>query len=147
MFTFEQSPDGITQVLHQVPSVGDLESSGCSLRGSVGISAGSVTADNFDAGVLTQPGGERSSFAIRQQVNGAATFEINEDGAVAMPTSKGPVVDAEHARGWMFFEGGVPDAPQQGIGTCGHGELTRHTCPGLAAGGETDQFQRRGEAC
>ncbi len=146
MLTFEQALDSISHVLHQVPAVGDLDGSGRTLHNSIGISAGAVTADDFNARMCAQPCGERYSLAVRQQVNRAAAFEVNEDGAVAMPASEGPVVNAEYAWRRMFFGDGLTDAPQQGVGTRRHSKFSRHSCSCLAADGETDEFKRRGEA-
>src|SRR5438128_9846981 len=69
---------------------------------------GSVTSISWVGGTLTstgvlscgvsQPRRETGGGAIREQVDRATSFEIDQDRAVRLATSARPVVDAEHPR-------------------------------------------------
>jgi hypothetical protein len=50
--------DGLAEVVPQVPAVGDLDRLGCAADGAGGIGSGPVAADDLDAGVGSQPGGQ-----------------------------------------------------------------------------------------
>jgi hypothetical protein len=50
--------DVLSEVVPQVPTVGDLHGQRSTLTGAVGIGAGAVAAHDLDAGVLTQPVGD-----------------------------------------------------------------------------------------
>jgi hypothetical protein len=77
-----------------VEAVGHLDGGGRTAPRAIGISPGAVTSDDLNAGVGIKPGGQSVGFAIRQQVNGASAFEVNDDRAVALPLALGPVIHA-----------------------------------------------------
>jgi len=56
--------DGITEIPEQVPSVGDLDSGGCTLADPVGIGASPITGDDLHARMPAQPGGHCCGFPI-----------------------------------------------------------------------------------
>ena len=47
-------------------SVGNLDGGGCALARTIGVGAGTITADHVDAGVLTQLGRQALGGAVRQ---------------------------------------------------------------------------------
>ena len=71
-------------------------------RGSSGDgcaeASGTVTAHNFYARVLTQPGCDCLCASVRQQIHHSSLLKIAKNGSVAMTPFPCPLVDAEHAR-------------------------------------------------
>jgi hypothetical protein len=51
-------PDGLGEVVPDVPPVADLEGIGQGLVQGFGVAGGTVTADDLDARMLTQPRGK-----------------------------------------------------------------------------------------
>ena len=91
----------------------------------------------------TQPCREGRRLAVRQQVDDAPALQIHEHGAVPLPATERPIIDAEHAwrRGLRrdtrlhAREHGARCARQ----TEGHG----HACARASAQGETEQLEHR----
>ena len=93
--------DGIAQVAQHVPAVRDLDGIRRTLAPPVRIGSGPVARDHFHAGVPVQPGRQGFGLAIRQQVHDGVALEVHQHRSVAVTTTPGPVVDAQHAgRGW-----------------------------------------------
>ena len=71
-------------------------------RGSSGDgcaeASGTVTAHNFYAWVLTQPGCDCLCASVRQQINHSTLLQIAKNGSVAVSLLPCPLVGAEHAR-------------------------------------------------
>ena len=59
--------NGLAQVAEQMPSIGDLDRAWGTLTYAVGIGAGTIAGDDFDAWTITQPGGDGGGLAIGQQ--------------------------------------------------------------------------------
>ena len=72
---------------------------------------------HFDPRVSTKPGSKRLGFTIGQQIDGAASLQVNKDGAVSLPTTLGPVVYSEDARRRVFDRWRLSDALQERIWT------------------------------
>ncbi len=96
----DHGTDGIAEIAQQVPAVGHLDRLRRALADPVGIGAGTVTRDDLDPGMLTKPLRQRLGLTVRQQVHDLVALEVDEDGAVAMPTPPGPIIDAENLRRW-----------------------------------------------
>lgn len=90
--------EGGVGVLHQVSAIGGLDGIGQSPRGGLSVTASTTARDDRDLGMSRQPGLHCTALAIRQQGEGAPPLQIDDDGAVAPPTTERPVVDADHAR-------------------------------------------------
>ena len=125
---------GITEVPEQVPSVGDLNSSGRTLPNPVGISASPITGDDLHARMLAQPGGHRCGFPIRQQIDDIVRLEIHHHRAVAAAPPPGPVVDSQNPRGWSgcLAEGVGQRQTDQRVRAGRDREPTRKARTGLA---------------
>lgn len=72
------------QILEEMKSVGDLDGVRSPLTNTCGIGFGSITSDDLDIGMVLEPGGNGFSRPILEYVNRTATFEIDDDGAVAI---------------------------------------------------------------
>ena len=92
--------DGVAEVAQQVPAVRDLDRARGAAADAVGVGAGAVAGDDFDARVRLQPPRQRLGPPVGQQVHNAAPLEVHEDGPVAMAAAPGPIVHRQHARGW-----------------------------------------------
>ena len=79
-------------------AIGNLHGIGRSLSCSFGVRLSAITYDDLYAGMLLQPGGERLRLPALQQVNWLMAFQIDEDGAVAVPPPQREVVHPEDAR-------------------------------------------------
>jgi hypothetical protein len=129
-----------------VEAVCDLYGCWRALARAFGVRSAAVTADDLDAWVSVQPRRERRRLAVGQQLDGSAAFEINEDGAVALPLALGPVVDAEHRGCRALGPRRAPDARQESVCASRHAEPCGGARSGLTAEGESEQRQRLVEA-
>ena len=132
--------DGVAEVPQQVPAVADLDGLGRSLAHAVGINAGPVPGDDFNARVGLQPRGQALGPPVRQQVDDAVAFEVDEDRPVAVAAAPGPLVHRQHPhrRPGLRRAAGAPRHPQQRVGTGGHSQPRREAGADLAAGGEAE---------
>lgn len=85
----------IRHILDAVKSIGNVQRVRSALTCTVGICTCTIAANNFDAGMIPQPLGQRLSGAIGQEVNRALQFAINQDGAVGMAFAECKIVDAD----------------------------------------------------
>jgi hypothetical protein len=65
-------------------AIGHLDRLRRPLRRTLSIGAGSVARDDADGWMLLEPGGERLGVAVFKQGDGALSFEITDDRAVAL---------------------------------------------------------------
>jgi hypothetical protein len=65
MPTIEHSDERVVEVVHQMPTVRYLYGLWGAERRALGITTGSVTADDLDAGPLSQPSGQSLGGTIR----------------------------------------------------------------------------------
>src|ERR671918_526908 len=96
-------------------SVGHLACTGRSSPGTFRILAAPVSADDSHSGVLLQPVGETSRGTILEQVQDPASFQVHQDGAVAVSLLPGPIIDPQHPgrKKWGLWSGA--DVAQQGV--------------------------------
>jgi hypothetical protein len=113
-FVEQQSLQGVHQILEQVEAVGDLDRLGRATTGTVGIELRTIAADDAHAWMLSEPGGESVSLALRQQIDGTMGFQVDQDGAVPIPFAEGPIIDAKDPRGWPVRERSLANEAQQG---------------------------------
>lgn len=78
----DEAFDGFAEVVPDMPFVGAV----LGLRGAGASALGeerrAVAADDLDAGVVAQPGGQGPGLAVGQQVQGLAGLAVDQDGAV-----------------------------------------------------------------
>src|SRR6185437_13636959 len=79
-----------------MPTVGDL----CRVRQGLccrfAISATTVTSDDCDRGMSSEPGLGGRGFAIRQQGDDPASFQVADDAGVSVIASPGPIINADN---------------------------------------------------
>ncbi len=76
--------------------------------------------------------------AVGEEVDDIASFQVHDDGAVALPIEPGPVVDPHEPRRRDRVILELPDAPEEFIGAGRHGEPRSEAGDGLAAQGATN---------
>lgn len=77
---------GVAEIAQEVPPVGHLNRIGSALPDPVGIGAGAVPGDDFDAGTLPKPIRERLRLAVAEQIEHHVAFEVDKNGAVSVPS-------------------------------------------------------------
>ena len=102
--SLENAQHYVPEVLQEVEAIRYLYSIRRRLPDGVGILAAAIAADHFDAGVLGEPGGERTGIPVRQYVHQPVVLQIYQDGAPAMPAPEGEVVDAQDSWCRRLFE-------------------------------------------
>lgn len=95
-----QRVDGVAQVAQQMPAIRDLDGIRGALARTVGIGAGPIARDHLYTGVLAQPGGQSLGLAVWQEVNDGVALQVDQRRAVVVAAAPGPVVNAQHTRGW-----------------------------------------------
>jgi hypothetical protein len=105
----------LRQVLQQMKPVGHLHGIGCSSPGTFRVLAAPVSADNFHSWMPLQPVGQTSRRTILEQVHHSTSFQVYQDGAVAVPLLPGPIIDPQHPGRKRLGLWSGADATQQGI--------------------------------
>ena len=123
-----------------MPAVRDLHRRWGPLPHAIGISPGPVASDDLHAGMLTQPRGQGLGLAVGQQVDNRVALQVDQDGAVAVATAPGPIVDGNHPRriARHVVIAGLAGQTQQRVGTHGHGQPRGQALAGLAAKRQTE---------
>jgi hypothetical protein len=80
-------PDGLGEVVPDVPPVADLEDIRQRLMYCVGVAGGTVTADDLHTRMLTQPRGKGAGPAVGQDIDPPAGLGVDQD----------QLVDLKHA--------------------------------------------------
>ena len=83
--TLQYTLDEVAHVLEQVPAVGDLHCFGRTAPCAIGVDLRAVAGDDLDTGMLDEPMREALCRTPRQQVDGDAALEVDEDGPVGVP--------------------------------------------------------------
>src|SRR5512135_2972644 len=147
----EKPLNRLTQVLQQMPAIGDLLGIGRRFGSGLGIVRPAVPADQFDAGMSREPGLDRFRVTVGQQINDPATLQVHDDGPVASPLAPGPVVDTDEPRGRSRLVLELLDAPEQRIRAGRHGQADGQARAGLATQGTADRAvglaEPRGGSC
>lgn len=78
----EESLQGISEILQEVPPVGNLHGIRRTTSGTVRIGAGSISADNLDARVSLQPSSKGISRAIGQQINRTVALKVDQNRSI-----------------------------------------------------------------
>jgi len=110
----------LTEILHQVKAIGNLDGFWGALRGAVGKRASPITCDDFYTRMLLKPGCESGSCILRQQINRTMCIQIDQDGFVVLAFALGPFVHAEGVWRWPFRQSSTPRQAQQRVGTDWH---------------------------
>jgi hypothetical protein len=84
-------------VFHEMPAICNLDRLRARPFHRMPITCASVTRDNGNAGMANQPRLNGCLLAIGQQIDDTVALEMTDNGAVALPTLPGEIVDADHA--------------------------------------------------
>ncbi len=107
-----------------------------------GVGAGTVTADDLDSGMSTQPARESVGGAVGEHVDRTPGFDIDQDRAVVVPATQREVVDTEDARCARVRIGKCPDQPQQRHPADRGRQMTGHPGARAATQGQRDRAQK-----
>lgn len=88
---------GFTQVVPQVPPVGDLYRVGQCAADDLGVRGRAVAAHDPDARVPAQPRFQHASHAVGQHIDPLVGLGVDHQGGIAVPAAQGEVVDTDHA--------------------------------------------------
>src|SRR5262245_59746195 len=78
-----------------MPAVGDLNGRRSALPRPLGVGAGAITADQFNAGILLEPSHQRRCFPVRKESNRGAPLEVHQNRAVTLTFMLRPVIDSD----------------------------------------------------
>ena len=136
----------LPRVEQQVPPIGDLHGRRRAQRGAAPILGRAVACDDLHLRLAAEPGGQRQGGAVRQQVNGALPFEVDQDGAVAPTLAQRPVIDSDDVRPAPARQRHASDRSQHGGSARRHGELQQQPSGGLTTKGEPGSGMSLSEA-
>jgi hypothetical protein len=120
----------------EMKSVRHLDRLGRTLPSSFSVGTGSITNDDLDTRVATQPIGEDLGGAIVEQVNGLVRFQIEQQGPIPpLLLPQREVIYAQNARSAVLIVvlQTMKDA-EQCVGADGHARFVRQPSATLAAG-------------
>jgi hypothetical protein len=100
-----------------------------------------VPRDDLHARVLCQPVSQRFSSAVGQQIHRAAALQVDEEGAVALAATEGPVIHAQDLGCASPARHRLADPPQERIGTALHPQRRHQARSRLTTQGVADQEQ------
>lgn len=104
MVPYQGSLQDITEILEEMPAIGDLDGAWCAFPPPFGILLGAISTD--DPRMRTKPGGEVLRGRPVQQIDGTVPFEVDEDCAVAASLPSCPIVHAEDSNlKWIWIRG------------------------------------------
>jgi hypothetical protein len=98
---------GVSQILANMPAICDLFGLGRSLCRTISIGSSSISADNLNFGVGSQPLFHAFGFAIGQKIKDLMAFEVNDDRAVAFSSLPREIINANGShllRCWCWKE-------------------------------------------
>ena len=117
-----------------MPPIHDLNGIGRTHGGPTRIFGRAVPCHDLDLWVAPEPGRQRRGRTIRQQIDGTAAFEVDQDGAIGSALAQSPVVDTDDDRFGSGRQRTLADTPQQRRGTGGHRQVRQQ--PGGGCGTE-----------
>jgi hypothetical protein len=94
----------LDQVLGEVEAIGNLDSIRCATARCLAIAPASIATDDLRRGMPVQPGNECLGLTVREQIDHTVPLQIHQDGAIAVTTAKGEVIDAQDPRIGMLVQ-------------------------------------------
>lgn len=146
MDSTEPAFERLAHVEKEMPSVGDLESSGSACRRRSGVLGRAVAGDDLDAGMAPQPVGHGCPGSVGQQVDRASTVESDEQRAVGSSFADGLIVDAHGPRPIRARQWQAAHETQDRVGAGLHPQMVGQARTGLASGRKPDAGLGLGEA-
>jgi hypothetical protein len=95
----EEPLQGLTQVLHQVKPIDDLDRLRRPLPNALSLEATTIAADDLDARLRLQPLCDRGGRAFREEIKHTMALEIAEHGPEPSASPPGPFVAPDHPGG------------------------------------------------
>ena len=77
----------------------DLHRVGSAPANALRIEGAPIATDHGHGGMLEQPVRDKVRRALGQEVEHLVIFQIDQDRAIALPASPGPLIDAQHLGG------------------------------------------------
>src|SRR5258708_39134711 len=105
------------------------------------IGTGSVSADDFNFLVILQPGQDRFSSAVWQEIEWLAALKVDQNGSVAVPAPDGEIIHPQHPYRFIGKGRDGTQATQQGRGLDLHPQSWSQALTYLSTGGEPQGFQ------
>gem|GEM_PF-2751652 len=121
----------------QVPAVRDLLGVGCPLRRCARILRRGCCRHDFDARMAPEPGSQRGSGPVGEQVDNTVRLHINQEGAVGASFTPGPVIHAQHPGRSGRRQRGAVHQSQERVGTRRHGQGPQQPGAGFGPGRQT----------
>jgi hypothetical protein len=128
--------DRLPQVFDQMKPIHDLGGMRGATANAVRIECTAIPTDDRNRWMLGEPLRHRVCRALRQEVQDLVIFQIDQDRAIALPASPGPLIDPQHLRGRSRRRRGLLHQPQQGGGTGVQPQPVPELCPRLPAEGQ-----------
>lgn len=132
---FHDGEHCIRTIAQHVPAISNLPSQRGTFARALGIAAGPIACDNLCAGVGLQPVGKGLALPIRQQVNDLVGLEIHQHGAVPLPLSPCPIVNAQDTRRTLVDLPISANDPKHRVSTDAHAQPLNETSTRFAAKG------------
>src|SRR3954447_10487598 len=104
-----------------------------SLGCPLGITTGAVTTDDLDTRVSLEPSGKTLCGTVWQKVYHRASFQIDQNRAIAMSSTPSPIVNAQHTRDPTIADDELAHATQQRIRTRRHPQSPGYAPPRFCA--------------
>ena len=95
----EKSLNGFPQVLHQMKPIHDLDSVWGATANAVRIERAAIPTDHGHGRLLGEPLRHHIGRTLGEEVHDAMRLQIDQDRAVALPASPGPLIHAQHLGG------------------------------------------------
>src|SRR6267142_5002046 len=130
-----------------MPAVSDLDRLGGALGHPRGVRLGAVARDHGHLRMRPQPGGDGLRQTIVEEIDRAATLEIDDDRAIGVALTFGPIINADHAWRWSRRGLVTTDAAQHGLAAARQAlprELARARRPTQHQAGVTLRLARPG---
>ena len=137
--------EALRQVVEQMPSIDDLPRLGCAGRGRLDHRVAAITGNHRDLRMLPEPGADRGWLAIPEQIHYPVPFQIDDDRAVAMPATPGPVVNPDGVQGAGCRERGPAQRIEERVGAERHSQGGQEPPAGFSAQGQGDGIDDTGQ--
>ncbi len=136
----------LPSIEQQVPAVCDLLGFGGARLGCPCILTGAVTGDDLDSAMPLEPLTHCGCRTVRQHVDHAMGFQVDEDGAVGPPFAQGPIIHSQHPRFLLRRQRRTVHQPQERIGAGRHRQGLEKPGPRFGPGGHAHRTLGRGQA-
>jgi len=141
MMTLDDALNSFDQNVVEMPTVRYLPGVWRTERGATGIDVATVSADDLHTGVILQPYCPAFGGAVGQQVDGAMTLQVNDQGAVTFALAVSPVVHANHTRRCACWHTGAAQQSQKRVWAGPHPQRISQSRAAFAPCGQRDKVQ------